>query len=121
MGNKILVVDDSPTIRQQVIAALKPLGYDLVEGTDGIDGAAKIAADPSISLVILDVDMPGMNGIAMLEKVKADPKNAGLHVIMLTSEGQASLVERAKKAGARGWIVKPFKVPLLVAAVKRLM
>jgi two-component system, chemotaxis family, chemotaxis protein CheY len=118
---RILVVDDSPTIRQQVIAALRPIGYELIEAGDGVEGASKLETEQDIGLVILDVDMPRMNGIAMLEAIKGGGKHPDLHVIMLTSEGQQSLIERAKKAGARGWIVKPFKVPLLVAAVKRLI
>lgn len=121
MSKKVLVVDDSPTVRQQVILALKQADIEVVEATDGADGVDKVKSDPSIGLVILDVNMPRMNGLEMLETVKADPKNANLVVIMLTSEGQQSLIERAKKAGAKGWIVKPFKPELLVAAVKKLM
>jgi two-component system chemotaxis response regulator CheY len=121
VGKKVLVVDDSPTVRQQVGLALKQAGYEVVEATDGADGAAKVGSDPSIGMVILDVNMPRMNGLEMLESVKAGGKNADLPVIMLTSEGQQSLIERAKKAGAKGWIVKPFKAELLVAAVKKLL
>lgn len=121
MSKKVLVVDDSPTVRQQVGLALKQAGFEVVEATDGADGIAKIGADSSIGMVILDVNMPRMNGLEMLEAVKAGGNNAQLPIIMLTSEGQQSLIERAKKAGAKGWIVKPFKAELLVAAVKKLI
>jgi two-component system, chemotaxis family, chemotaxis protein CheY len=118
---KVLVVDDSPTVRQQVSLALKQAGFEVLEATDGADGVAKVGSDPSIGMVILDVNMPRMNGLEMLETIKAGGANAGIAVIMLTSEGQQSLIDRAKKAGAKGWIVKPFKAELLVAAVKKLL
>jgi two-component system, chemotaxis family, chemotaxis protein CheY len=118
---KVLVVDDSATVRQQVRQALGQAGFDVIEATDGADGVTKVAADRGIGLVILDVNMPRMSGLEMLEKVKETAENAGLNVIMLTSEGHQALIERAKKAGAKGWIVKPFKAELLVAAVRRLL
>jgi two-component system chemotaxis response regulator CheY len=121
VSKKVLVVDDSPTVRQQVSLALKQAGFEVVEATDGADGVQKVGSDPSIGMVILDVNMPRMNGLEMLETIKAGGQNAGLAVIMLTSEGQQSLIDRAKKAGAKGWIVKPFKAELLVAAVKKLL
>ena len=120
-SKKELVVDDSPTVRQQVSTALKQAGFEVVEACDGADGVSKVEADPLIGMAILDVNMPRMNGLEMLENVKGNGKNPNLHVIMLTSEGQQSLIERAKKAGAKGWIVKPFKAELLVAAVKKLL
>jgi len=64
--------------------------------------------------------MPHMNGLEMLEKLKANPKHSKLIVFMLTTEGQPELIDRAKKAGAKGWIVKPFKAELLVSAAKKL-
>jgi two-component system, chemotaxis family, chemotaxis protein CheY len=116
--SKILVIDDSPTVRQQVGLALTQAGYEVLEAVDGIDAISKI--DPSIAMLICDVNMPRMNGLEMLEKLRTDPRWSALPVVMLTTEGQPGLIERAKKAGAKGWIIKPFKADLLIAAVKRL-
>jgi two-component system, chemotaxis family, chemotaxis protein CheY len=120
MAKKVMVVDDSRTVRQQVGVVLREAGYDVVEAGDGLEGAEKIAATPDLALVICDVNMPRMNGIEMLALVKSDPKHANLNVLMLTTEGQPVLIQRAKAAGARGWIVKPFKPELLLATVKKL-
>jgi len=121
VNKKILVVDDSEAIRAQVRIALASSGFEIVEASDGAEGISKIAADPEIALVILDVNMPRMNGLEMLEKVKGDGQNAALQVVMLTSEGQKAFIERAKKAGAKGWIVKPFKAEQLAAAARKLL
>jgi two-component system chemotaxis response regulator CheY len=115
---RVLVVDDSATIRQQVSLALTQAGFEVIEAVDGIDALAKVG--PHISIMICDVNMPRLNGLETIEKLRTDPKSASLPVLMLTTEGQAALIERAKRAGAKGWIVKPFKADLLVAAVKRL-
>jgi two-component system chemotaxis response regulator CheY len=120
-SKRILVVDDSTTVRQQVSAALVQAGFEVVEACDGADGIEKLETDPEIGLVILDVNMPRMNGLEMLETVKAAGKHPALQIVMLTSEGQRSLVERAKKAGAKGWIVKPFKPEHMVATAKKLL
>jgi two-component system, chemotaxis family, chemotaxis protein CheY len=120
MGKKILVVDDSATVRQQVGLPLTEAGFEVVEAVDGIDGIEKVNAVSDIALIICDVNMPRMNGLEMLEKVRADVRSAAIPILMLTTEGQPNLVERAKKAGAKGWIVKPFKAELLVAATKKL-
>ena len=111
------VVDDSPTVRQQVGLALTQAGYQVIEAVDGVDALAKV--DATIAMMICDVNMPRMNGLEALEKIRANPKLAKLPVVMLTTEGHANLIDRAKKAGAKGWIVKPFKAELLVAAVQR--
>jgi two-component system, chemotaxis family, chemotaxis protein CheY len=117
---KVLIVDDSPVVRQQVRRALGE-SYEFIEAADGAEGLSKVTAEPDIAMIILDINMPRMSGLEMLEKVKEGGKNAGLHVVMLTGEGQHSMIERAKKAGAKGWIVKPFKPELLSAAVRRLV
>src|SRR5262249_40585971 len=115
---KILVIDDSPTVRQQVGLALSQAGYHVVEAVDGVDAIGKV--DASIARLIWDVNMRRMNGLEMLEKLRTDARWKALPVVMLTTEGQPGLIERAKKAGAKGWIIKPFKAELLVAAVQRL-
>lgn len=120
MANKILVVDDSVTVRQQVGLALSQAGFQVLEAIDGQDGLEKIAANSDLLMVIADINMPRMNGLDMLEKAKANPQNAKINIFMMTTEGQPELIDRAKKAGARGWIVKPFKAELLVASAKKL-
>lgn len=120
MDKRILVVDDSPSIRQQVAAALQGSGFEIVEAGDGIEAFDKLAAQQDITAVICDVNMPRMNGLELLEKLKAAGSMTRLAVVMLTTEAQPELMQRAKAAGAKGWIVKPFKAPLLVAAIKKL-
>src|SRR5688572_29853661 len=106
MPKQILVVDDSVTIRQQVGLALTTAGFTVLEAADGADGLDQVARNPELSLVLCDVNMPRKNGIEMLEAMKAGGCHAGLPVLMLTTEAAPALVDRAKKAGAKGWIVK---------------
>lgn len=119
--NKLIIVDDSATMRQQVRQALTPAGIEIVEAVDGLDALEKIEGDDSISLMILDVNMPRLGGIDLVERLSAAGKiEEGLQVVMLTTEGDAGLIKRAKNAGAKGWIVKPFKPELLLSAVERM-
>jgi len=117
---KILIVDDSETIRQQVAAALERAGFAVVEAIDGVEGLEQ-AQEHQFDLAILDVNMPRLNGLEMLERLKVDPKFSKLPVLMLTTEAQQSMIERAKKAGARGWMIKPVKMDLLVGTVAKLV
>ncbi|MCL4107039.1 UNVERIFIED_CONTAM: hypothetical protein GTU68_050270 [Idotea baltica] len=117
--SKILVVDDSATVRQQVTAALTQAGLEVDEAVDGLAGANRIKSG-GISCVVCDVNMPKMDGIEMVTEVKSDSRFANLPIIMLTTEGAKELIQKAKAAGACGWIVKPFKADMLVAAVKKL-
>ena len=102
------------------VPALRGAGFEIIEALDGKAGADTIDARTDISLVLCDVNMPRMNGMEMLAQVKAEPRNAKLPILMLTTEGQPALMRRAKEAGATGWIVKPFNPAQLVAAVQRL-
>lgn len=120
MSKKILVVDDSATVRQQVGMALSQAGYGIVEAADGVEGLAALDKG-GVAMVICDVNMPRMNGLEMLESLRRDARHAAVPVVMLTTEGQPALVDRAKKAGAKGWIVKPFKPDLMIAAVSKLV
>jgi|SRR6185437_570518 two-component system chemotaxis response regulator CheY len=120
MAKTVLVVDDSSTVRQQVALALKQAGFDIVEAADGEEGLATVAANRSIDMVVCDVNMPVLNGLEMVERIKARPENKALPILMLTTEGQPSLIKRAKQAGAVGWIVKPFDANQLVETARHL-
>jgi len=119
-AKKVLVIDDSATIRHQVKAVLVPGGFEVLEACDGTEGAEAINGTADLTAVICDVNMPRMGGLEMLESIKSDPRHLALPVVMLTTEGQSELVQRAKLAGAKGWIVKPFKPELLLAAIRKL-
>ncbi|HEY3255951.1 MAG TPA: response regulator [Polyangiaceae bacterium] len=120
MNKKVLIVDDSATVRQQVRAVLSSAQFDVIEAVDGVEGVEAIERLVDLAAVICDVNMPRMDGLEMLETVRKDPRSAQLPIVMLTTEGQHELVQRAKAAGAKGWIVKPFKPELLLAAIRKL-
>lgn len=121
MAELVMIVDDSATIRQQVKSTLTDAGFDVAEAVDGADALAQIRASRTLSLVVCDVNMPNMNGIELLEKLREDGGYADLPVLMLTTEGLPELIVRAKALGARGWMVKPIQSEHLVRAVKKLM
>lgn len=116
MGPRILVVDDSATIRDQVRRALQPAGFEVFDARDGIDGLAQLDSAPDTALVICDVHMPRMDGLEMIALLR--DRGDRRPVLMLTTEGQPALILRAKASGARGWIIKPFDPMLLVKAVQ---
>lgn len=117
---KILVIDDSATVRQEVTAALVGGEFTVLEATDGADGLVQLSRDADIAMVLCDVNMPRMNGMELLESLSAGSGRIRVPILMLTTEAAPALVDRAKKAGAKGWIVKPFKRDLLLGAVRKL-
>lgn len=117
---KILVVDDSETIRLEVTRTLSHAGFDLLEARDGAEGLALAGKNPDLSLVILDVNMPVMNGLDMLERLRQNPTTADIAVLLMTTEAEDRLIDRAKKAGAKGWFIKPVKPEMLLMAVNKL-
>lgn len=121
MTKKVLIVDDSRTIRQQVNFTLTKGGFQVVEAEDGKDGIDKLKSNPDVAMIISDVNMPNMGGLEMVEAIQNDAGVTHPPIVMLTTEGSGDLVDRAKKAGAKGWIVKPFKPDQLVAVVTKLV
>lgn len=117
---KVLVVDDSSTVRDEVADFLKGNGLDVATAIDGKDGIAKLKADPGIRLILSDVNMPNMDGLTMVEKIRQELGNTSVNVIMLTTESSPNMKERGKSAGIKGWIVKPFKGPAVLEALKKL-
>ncbi len=120
MDKKILVIDDSTTVRHQVRAALLGNGFEIIEAADGVEGLSTIVERQDLAAVVCDVNMPRMGGLQMLELAQSKGLLAMLPVVMLTTEGQPALVQQAKALGAKGWIVKPFKPALLVATLVKL-
>jgi two-component system chemotaxis response regulator CheY len=120
MTIRILAVDDSPTMRGLIGAALTPSGFDVRFAEDGIDGLEQLPdADPD--LVITDINMPRLDGFGVIEGVRKDPTYGSLPVLVLTTESGEELKARARQAGATGWIVKPFDDERLVAVINRVL
>lgn len=118
---KILVVDDSSTVRDEVAGFLRKNGLDVATAVDGKDGLVKISADPSIRLVVCDVNMPIMDGLTMVEKVRKELGKQTLSIVMLTTESSPAMKERGKAAGVKGWIVKPFKGDAVLETFKKML
>lgn len=119
MSQKVLIVDDSLTVRQQVALVLRSAGFVVIEAADGAEGLRRIAANSDLALVISDVHMPRLGGLDMVEQARG-ALHCGCAILMLTTEGEPDLVDRARKAGVRGWMVKPFRPDHLVLAARKL-
>ncbi|MDD5030109.1 MAG: response regulator [Rhodoferax sp.] len=119
MAKLIMIVDDSASMRRVVGISLKTAGYDVVEGCDGRDALSKLTGQ-KVHLIISDVNMPIMDGIAFLKAVKQMPAYKFTPVIMLTTESAEEKKREGQAAGARAWVVKPFQPEQLVNAVQRL-
>ena len=120
MGKKILLVDDSASVRTVAGIALREAGYEVVEAGDGKEGLGKLNGD-KIHLIISDVNMPVMDGITFVTELKKNPSYKFTPVIMLTTEAGDDMKARGKAAGAKAWIVKPFQPAVMLDAVSKLV
>ena len=110
---KILIVDDFPTMRRIIKNLLKDLGFENVdEAEDGAMGLEKLR-DGNFELVISDWNMPNMDGLALLQNIRADSNLAKLPVLMITAEAKKDNIVAAAQAGANGYVVKPFTAATL--------
>jgi len=119
MPKRILVVDDSASLRQIVSITLKGAGYEVLEACDGADALAKLAGQ-RIGLVISDVNMPNMDGFTFVGELKKNPMYKAVPVIMLTTEAADDKKRAGQALGAKAWIVKPFQPKQMLAAVELL-
>jgi two-component system, chemotaxis family, chemotaxis protein CheY len=120
MAKTILIVDDSTSLRQVVGIALKSAGYDVIEGVDGKDALTKLTGQ-KIHLIVSDVNMPNMDGIAFVQEVKKRADYKFTPIIMLTTESGEDKKSAGQAAGAKAWVVKPFKPEQLLTAVSKLI
>jgi two-component system chemotaxis response regulator CheY len=116
----VLVVDDSSTMRQIVSNFLTAHGFDVALATDGRDGLSRLAQDPTIRLVLSDINMPNMDGLTMAERIRGDMGNQDVRIVMLTTEDNAAMRERGRAVGVTGWIVKPFQGERVLGPLRKL-
>lgn len=124
MKKKILVVDDSATLRASVNYTLKSAGFETINAVNGTDGLEKLTEahkqGDQIGMIISDINMPFMDGITFIKEVKKTPFKF-LPILVLTTESQDDMKLKGKQAGASGWLVKPFKPEQLVYVTKKFM
>lgn len=120
MTIRILAIDDSPTIRALVSKALRPAGFEVFLASDGIEGVEALP-DARPDLIITDINMPRMDGFGLIDAVRADDAYSSVPILVLTTESGADLKARARKAGATGWIVKPFEDTRLISVINRVL
>ncbi len=119
-GKKILIVDDSETLRAILIFVLEEAGYKVLVGIDGID-AQKHLNDQTIDLIITDLHMPNLDGIGFIKVVRSHPFYANTPILFLTTDTLQNKKDEAKEAGATGWVIKPFDEEKLLAAVSKVI
>jgi two-component system chemotaxis response regulator CheY len=117
---RVLIVDDSVSIRAMMGEALREGGFDVVEAEDGQDALVKLDSGP-VDLIVTDLNMPQMDGIRLIECVRREPVMKRIPILMLTTEGAAEKKDQGKAAGATGWIMKPFDPDKLMATVAKVL
>lgn len=120
MAKTILIVDDSASVRQVVGIALRGAGYEVIEGSDGQDALRRLTGQ-KVHLMISDVNMPNMDGISFVKAVKQMPAYKFTPIVMLTTESQEAKKKEGQEAGAKAWVVKPFKPEQLLGVVQKLV
>lgn len=118
MSMTVLTVDDSRTMREMLRLALADAGFRVIQAEDGIHGLEVLQAEiPQV--IVTDINMPRMDGFGFIEEVRGDQRYRGIPILVLTTESDAEKKNRARMAGATGWIVKPFNPIKLVDAIRR--
>lgn len=116
----VLVVDDSSTMREIVSSYLTKNGFEVALATDGREGLEQLQKDPSIKVVLSDINMPNMDGLTMAEKIRVEQNNKSVFIVMLTTEDSPAMRERGRAIGVTGWVVKPFKGEAVLGPFKKM-
>ena len=114
----VLTVDDSRTIRDMLRVALSEAGYRVVQAEDGVEGLALLETEVP-DAIITDINMPRLDGFGFIEGVRRDERFRATPILVLTTESEPAMKDRARAAGATGWIVKPFNPEKLTASLRR--
>jgi two-component system chemotaxis response regulator CheY len=118
MSKLVLTIDDSRTMRQMLEMALTEAGFSVVQAEDGVHGL-EVLETTTPDVIITDINMPRLDGFGLIEGVRRNENHRVVPILVLTTESDAEKKERARRAGATGWIVKPFDPQKLVSAVNR--
>ena len=118
MRKRILTVDDSKTMRDMVSFTLKSAGFDVVEAEDGAK-ALDVLASTAVDAIITDINMPNMDGVTLVKRLRARPKFKATPILILTTEGSDDKKAQGRNAGATGWIVKPFAPEKLLQVLNK--
>ena len=118
--HSILAVDDSASMRQMVSFTLKNAGFNVVEAVDGQDAWEK-ANQRDFNLVLTDQNMPRMDGISLVKKLRENPKFKGTPILILTTESSDQMKQAGRSAGATGWLVKPFDPNKLIEVIRKVI
>ena len=120
VSSTIMTVDDSPSMRMLLKAALTDMGFKVLEAEDGVQALERLGgATPD--LLITDINMPRLDGFGLIERVREQDRHRNLPILVLTTESSDEKKQRARTAGATGWIVKPFDPDKLAAAIRRVL
>lgn len=119
MSKVILTVDDSKTMRDMLRLALTDVGHTVIQAEDGVHGAEALSGAGRVDVIITDINMPRMDGYGFIDHVRRDPRNRSTPILVLTTESEPAKRQRARDAGATGWIVKPFDPAKLIAVIRR--
>jgi two-component system chemotaxis response regulator CheY len=117
---KILVVDDCATTRKLLGLYLKSKGYEVVTAENGLDAIEKVGKE-SVNLVLSDLNMPYMDGIELVRSLRAEPDTSDLPIVMVTTEADPEEKERAFRAGANGYMIKPVTAEMVAQSIKEIM
>jgi two-component system chemotaxis response regulator CheY len=121
MAKTVLVVDDSPTMRQMVAFTLTSAGYQVVEAGNGKEAVGKVNGGAKPDLVVTDLNMPEMDGITLIKEIRKMPALKFTPILMLTTEASDDKKKAGQAAGATGWIVKPFNPEQMMAVIKKVL
>lgn len=116
----ILAVDDSPSMRKMVSFTLTGAGFRVVEAIDGVDALEK-ANSETVDLVLVDQNMPRLDGIGLTRKLRENPRFKNMPILILTTESSDQMKQAGRAAGATGWLVKPFDPNRLVEVIQKVL
>ena len=121
MEKTIMIIDDSNVFRKVVSMHLNNAKYNVIEASDGLDAFEKLKEVERIGLIICDINMPNMDGLEFVSKIKQEAKWKFIPIVMLTTESQEEKKRQGMQAGAKAWLVKPFSPEQLLSAVAKLI